>query len=678
MFILRHMGVRSRMIAIISAAVLPFAGVIAVGIAYSYEEAEKDARQTVAYDAQLAAAQFSRMFLDAKVVLGTLRGMPPLQMLDRARCDTFLQKVLSNQPLFVTMGLIDKTGTIVCHNRPDATGKFGDQYLSAKMAHAAADELAVGRFMIGPVSKKPTVAVAMRLPDPAPMQELSVFGSLNLERFEALAQSIIGTTNHTIALIETSNQRVLVRSPNIVPFGTAFPNHPLISAILETPEGGTTFSIGFDDLPRFFGFAPVVDATGSGLAVSLGLPEREAFLSVQQRSRSALFFSLSAFAIALGLAATIAYLTQLRPIRRLSQMSERIGNGDFSTSVSIETWQAMEFRGLADSLNESAQKLAVAHETERKKIESERRFRLVTDNTADMITTVGPSGERTFVSGACREILGYQADDLIGQNPMALVIDEDRGIAERFFESLKTSKNSLNEQYRVRRRDGAEIWVEVSGRRMADDSGTVFTMRDISKRKLVEAELEAANDRLSLLATTDEMTGINNRREFNRVLEIETKRAHREGSDLCIVLIDVDHFKAFNDIYGHLEGDACLKRVAAAISGSLRRPGDFCARYGGEEFVVILPNTSNEGAEDRVEKIREALAGLDITHAASKTGRVTISAGIAKTDKRLQIVGHLLLQRADDALYAAKAAGRNRVVSYERAHSVSADARKNR
>ncbi|WP_320189003.1 diguanylate cyclase [Agrobacterium rosae] len=663
MIIFCHLGVRSRMIALISAAIVPFAAVIGVGIAYSYDEADKDARQTVAYNAQLGAARFSRLFLDAKVVLGTLRGMPPLQTQDRPRCDTFIQKVLSNQPMFVTMGIINADGNVVCHNKPEANGKFGDQDLSAKMENAFPDELIVGRFMIGPVSKKPTVAVAMRVPDSPTGERLSVFGSLNLERFEQLAQSIAGQTNHTVALIETSSQRVLVRWPNIVPFGTAFPEHPLIKAILHKPDGGTTFSFGFDDVPRFFGFAPVADAVGSNLAVTLGLPEDEAFLTVKERSDWALAVSIAAFLIAIGLTAAIAYFTQLRPIRRLLQMSERIGNGDFGTPVSVERWQAMEFRGLASSLNKSAEKLAFALEAERKTVESERRFRLVTDNTADMITTVDQSGNRTFVSGACRDILGYEPDDLIGQNPLALVLNEDRPLAASFFERLKTAKAGLNEQYRVCRRDGVILWVEVSGRRMADDSGAVFTMRNISKRKTVEAELEAANDQLSRLATTDELTGLNNRREFNRVLEIETKRSQRDGSDLCLLLIDVDRFKPFNDIYGHPEGDACLAQVAAAISGALRRPGDFCARYGGEEFVVILPNTPQDGARDRADKIRQAVAGLNILHEASETGHVTISVGLASTSKRIQLAGPVLLKRADEALYTAKASGRNRVVT---------------
>lgn len=660
MSVLHHMGVRSRMVALISAAILPFAALIATGIAFSYDEADRAARRSVASDAQLGAAKFSRVFLDAKVVLGTLRGMPPLQATDRPRCDSFIQKVLANQPMFVTMGLFDAEGNIVCHNRPEAAGKFGDTELASRMAQAGPDDLQVGRFMIGPVSKKPTVAVAMRLPVAAG-GELSIFGSLNLEIFNHLAQAVAADTNHTVALIEPANQRVLVRWPNIVPFGTAFPEHPLIQAIAHQPGGGTTFSIGFDSASRFFGFAPVVDATGSSLAIALGLPDGEAFADVQTRSVLAIILAILAFLIAIVLSATIAYWTQLKPLVGLVQKSERLGNGEFSNPVMIEPWQAEEFRGLAASLNQTAAKLMTAQEIEKQNMETERRFRIVAENTADMITAVDTAGQRTFVSGASREILGYEPDELIGQEPFALVHEEDHDRVINLFLRTRTLGDGGSEQYRVTRKDGSILWVEVSGRRMADESGMVFTMRNISKRKAVEAELEAANAELSRLATTDELTGINNRRELNRLLDLETKRGKREQIALSVMLIDVDHFKVFNDTYGHIEGDRCLKEIANAISGSIRRPADVCARYGGEEFAVILPNTGRDGARERAEIIRQAVMSLNLVHSRNQTGHVTISVGVATTHGDLDQTE--LVKRADQALYAAKDGGRNRVVS---------------
>ncbi len=661
MSILYRMGVRSRMVTLISAAILPFLALIAAGIVFSYDEADRAARRNVASDAQLSAAKFSRIFLDAKVVLGTLRGMPPLQTADRPRCDSFIQKVLANQPMFVTMGILDADGNIVCHNKPEATGKFGDAELSKRMAQAGLDELLVGRFMIGPVSKKPIVAVAMRLPSTQGGEQLSLFGSLNLDVFNQLAQSIAVGTNHTVALIEPSNQRVLVRWPAIVPFGTAFPEHPLIQAIAQNPQGGTTLSIGFDNVPRFFGYAPVIDATGSSLAVSLGLPENEAFAGVQARSSSAIVLSALAFVIAILLSATMAYWTQLKPLVRLVQKSERIGDGEFSNPVVIETWQAREFQGLAGSLNQTAGKLLVAQEIEKRTMETERRFRLVADNTADMITVVDPAGLRTFVSGACRDILGFEPEELIGQNALQLVVAEDRDRVKELFRKTKTFDDGSSEQYRVARKDGSQLWVEVSGRRMPGTGDLVFTMRNISKRKAVEAELEAANDRLSRLATTDELTGISNRRELNRVLDLETKRGAREGLPLSVLLIDVDHFKAFNDTYGHVEGDRCLQEVAAAISKAIRRPGDTCARYGGEEFAVLLPNTSEEGAWGRAEIIRKAVTSLNRTHSGNEAGHVTISIGVVTSTGEFEPPE--LLKLADDALYSAKQSGRNKVVA---------------
>jgi diguanylate cyclase (GGDEF)-like protein/PAS domain S-box-containing protein len=649
------------MVTLISAAILPFLALIAAGIVFSYDEADRAARRNIASDAQLSAAKFSRIFLDAKVVLGTLRGMPPLQIADRPRCDSFIQKVLANQPMFVTMGMLDADGNIVCHNKPEATGKFGDAELSQRMTQAGPDDLLVGRFMIGPVSKKPIVAVAMRLPPTQDGAQLSLFGSLNLDIFNQLAQSIAAGTNHTVALIEPSNQRVLVRWPTIVPFGTAFPDHPLIQAIAQNPDGGTTLSIGFDSVPRFFGYAPVIDATGSSLAVSLGLLENEAFADVRARSNSAIVMAVLAFVIAILLSATIAYWTQLKPLVRLVQKSERIGDGEFSNPVVIEPWQAREFQGLAASLNQAAAKLLVAQEIEKRTMETERRFRLVADNTADMITVVDPAGQRTFVSGACRDILGFEPEELIGKNALQLVIAEDRDRVKELFRKTDTLEDGGSEQYRVVRKDGSHLWVEVSGRRMPGSGDLVFTMRNISKRKAVEAELETANDRLSKLATTDELTGLSNRRELNRLLDLETKRGAREGLPLSVLLIDVDHFKAFNDTYGHVEGDRCLQEVAAAIWKATRRPSDSCARYGGEEFAVLLPNTSEEGARARAEIIRNAVASLKRTHSGNETGHVTISIGVVTSSGEL---GHPeLLELADNALYSAKRSGRNKVVA---------------
>ncbi len=179
-------------------------------------------------------------------------------------------------------------------------------------------------------------------------------------------------------------------------------------------------------------------------------------------------------------------------------------------------------------------------------------------------------------------------------------------------------------------------------------------------------KLDEANRELKRLSAADGLTGIANRRCFDETLAREWRRAARTGTPISLLVIDVDHFKQFNDGYGHQVGDECLKAVARALEGQLRRPSDLVARYGGEEFAAILPETGSEGAANVAEAMRAAVAALGITHRFSATApTVTISVGVASmSPSRADEVGHLaLLQAADRALYEAKRSGRNRAIT---------------
>ncbi len=163
-------------------------------------------------------------------------------------------------------------------------------------------------------------------------------------------------------------------------------------------------------------------------------------------------------------------------------------------------------------------------------------------------------------------------------------------------------------------------------------------------------------------AVFDALTGIPNRRSFTQRILSEYKRSRRNNYPLCVIMGDVDHFKLYNDTYGHKQGDECLKIVAATILGSLKRPGDYCARYGGEEFVMILPDTPLEGAAGISEKIRSNILLLNIPHEKSSSAEiVTISLGLAIAEGDSDISYEQLISHADEALYTAKHKGRNRV-----------------
>lgn len=181
--------------------------------------------------------------------------------------------------------------------------------------------------------------------------------------------------------------------------------------------------------------------------------------------------------------------------------------------------------------------------------------------------------------------------------------------------------------------------------------------------ELEKGKLDQFSRELARLSREDVLTGLANRRHFNETFQIEWDRARRQQQPLALIFVDIDHFKPFNDTHGHLEGDRVLSEVGRALRSVLRRPGDMAARYGGEEFVVLLPGTPREGALEVAEQVLEAIRALSIPHRASSVGQaLTASAGVAALVPLPGMRSAQLIARADEAVYAAKAAGRNRVV----------------
>ncbi|HFE37386.1 MAG TPA: diguanylate cyclase [Gammaproteobacteria bacterium] len=181
----------------------------------------------------------------------------------------------------------------------------------------------------------------------------------------------------------------------------------------------------------------------------------------------------------------------------------------------------------------------------------------------------------------------------------------------------------------------------------------------------LKAELEESNATLQLLSCLDGLTGIANRRRFDEFMHKEWKRANRENTTISLILVDIDYFKAYNDNYGHQKGDDTLKMVAKTLSEGIKRPADLLARYGGEEFVIVLPETSVNGAVKIAEDLISQICQLKAPHAYSKVSdHVTVSMGVAccEPDERYNAVEGLI-ESADKALYQAKEQGRNQVIS---------------
>ena len=193
------------------------------------------------------------------------------------------------------------------------------------------------------------------------------------------------------------------------------------------------------------------------------------------------------------------------------------------------------------------------------------------------------------------------------------------------------------------------------------DLGRVWFFRDITDRKFAEKQLQDAYSAVELLAITDALTGLANRRQFDQCLATEWRRGIRNQSQLSLLLVDVDLFKSYNDRYGHLRGDSCLKQIAEAAQCVVTRTGDLISRFGGEEFAVILPDTPNDGAIEVANAICESLRARKLPHEDNPFGSVTVSVGCATATPQLGQNSASLVELADQALYKAKRSGRNRV-----------------
>lgn len=301
------------------------------------------------------------------------------------------------------------------------------------------------------------------------------------------------------------------------------------------------------------------------------------------------------------------------------------------------------------------------------------------------------SGDTFTLSPMASELFGLTPEAPVARTQwLAQVLPADRAQVLAGLDEALRERKPLRMQYRLV--DGSqERWVDMWGEHDAPSANARMTgtVQDITERQRAEEKLGQYRTALEALVRQDPMTGVANRRALTEALTVEWQRAARIQAPLSVLMIDVDHFKAFNDRYGHLAGDECLRKVAKALARTVARATDLVARYGGEEFAVLLPATGRAEAQAIAEKLRLAVRKLAIVHAASGVATVvTVSIGVAtaqtKTAMRSEELGRAgaqanaereslhLIHQADQALYAAKEGGRDTVVAQAEAPSSTA------
>ncbi len=377
-----------------------------------------------------------------------------------------------------------------------------------------------------------------------------------------------------------------------------------------------------------------------------------------------------------GLSGETACDTNVRIIRR--DGTERVLR--VRGEAIMESGTPIRFFGTAQDITERERDA----ETLRRR---EQEFRALVERAPDIILRfdrglryiyVNPAVERLWGRPAA-ELLGKTVDDAVLPAESAqywernlrsvFVLGRERNLefsvysaaGERHFEARLVPEigDGVTKTVLAVARDVTERWAAEQAVRSALEQ----LAEEKARVDIVNAELARANALLEQLAVQDPLTGIGNRRYLERFIEREWRRARRHHRQVSLAMVDIDFFKAYNDHYGHPRGDDCLRQVAATMAANLRRPTDLLIRYGGEEFVAVLLETSPEQAVEIAENLRQAVAALDIPHHHSSAApRVTISVGVATVNSRSARFDQLL-READEALYQAKATGRNRVVT---------------
>lgn len=273
-----------------------------------------------------------------------------------------------------------------------------------------------------------------------------------------------------------------------------------------------------------------------------------------------------------------------------------------------------------------------------------------------------------YIGPQIETLLGWPQGSWLSANDWAeRMHPEDREWVVNFCVAQSQSGIDHEADYRALTRDGRYVWIRDVVHVLRNAAGEVEAlvgfMFDISERKQTEQKLLQLQKQLEELSYQDGLTGVANRRMFDNRFQMEWSNAQRTSQPLSLILLDIDYFKQYNDHYGHVRGDDCLKSVGRALSGAAVRPRDLLARYGGEEFVLLLPETDAQAAAQVAERCRQLIRGQNIQHAHSQVApQLTISLGVGTLIPGPFDQPQAFLERVDRLLYKAKHQGRNQAV----------------
>jgi diguanylate cyclase (GGDEF)-like protein/hemerythrin-like metal-binding protein/PAS domain S-box-containing protein len=308
--------------------------------------------------------------------------------------------------------------------------------------------------------------------------------------------------------------------------------------------------------------------------------------------------------------------------------------------------------------------------------ENKKKFETIATSSASWEAWFDEKGIMVWTNDLVQMITGLTVEESYNKEDImkSILISDEKEVLDDKFKAVMEAKQGGSSEARITTKDGSCKWILINWRAVINENGHFKGYRtsvvDITDKKRAEIAAKELSEQLKKEkevaernSLTDGMTGLANRRYLDEQIMLEYFRMKRTGEKLSIIMLDVDFFKLYNDAYGHLQGDECLKMVAKVLKTTIKRATDIAARYGGEEFVVLLPDTDEIGAIKVAETIRANVEAMKMEHKDSKISDVvTVSIGVATFDKHSLVAPENLVQKADEALYEAKNSGRNKVM----------------
>lgn len=508
-----------------------------------------------------------------------------------------------------------------------------------------------------------------------------LIANLELTRVSRQIQQIVLGDKGYIFVVDSNGRIVLHPDQDLVEQAMDFSwLEPVNSAV----NGNSGWSEYVQEGQKKLAGYSYIKATGWGLVAQQ--PMEEALEHVYAVKRTQFVIMGLAAVIAAFVGVSIAGLLT-KPLTHMAMLARRLADGQMEASLYVAAKD--EVGQLADALNHMMYQLKYREDELRA---SEEKYRSVVENiNVGVYRKTGAGGSSAeYVNPALVKMLGYSSQQELLETPFSEVY-YSYGELAALLKELETALSVKNREIVMRKKDGSVIICAVTASVVYDPQKGEYwidsVVEDITQRKQSEEklrqthdelekkvlertqELTVLNEKLTALngelqkaSLLDALTGIANRRYLEDCLAKEWQRATRERKPLALIMMDVDYFKAYNDGYGHIAGDECLRKIAAAIKAAGKRPTDLAARYGGEEFALVLPNTDLAGARKVAKNLLEKIRELGIVHEYSAVSQiVTISLGVAVLVPSEKSLPSVLVAVADRALYQAKEAGRNRL-----------------